>query len=154
MSDKWCLELLPDNQTLHFNSCAADISQKNQQFTFGAEEPGNGNGCFGIKAEGNTLTTAWVQDTTSALQDPDILIASPSNSMNIYWLVSDNGDGTLSFVSARVPLTEQWCMDRRDPDEPGRAQLLGCRGTMQQKYTVQPVPPTASNSGKKAQPKR
>lgn len=142
MPDHWCLELLPDNRSLHYNQCAQNIHQKNQQFTFGADEPHNGDGCFGMKAEGDTLETAWVQDTTSALSDPDILVVSPNNGPNIYWFVKDNGDGTLRFISAHVPTAQAWCVDRRDPDPgQGRAQLLDCRDTMQQKYTVQAVPP-------------
>jgi len=110
MPDHWCLELLPDNRSLHYNQCAQNIHQKNQQFTIGADEPHNGDGCFGMKAEGDTLETVWVQDTTSALSDPDILVVSPNNGPNIYWFVKDNGDGTLRFISAHVPTAQAWCV--------------------------------------------
>ena len=151
MPDKWCLELLPDNRTLQFNSCSHSTPPKrSQQFTFGAEEPGNGNGCFGMKAEGDTLETAWVQDTTAALSDPDLLEVSPNNGSNIYWLVEKHPDGTLRFVSAHVPPAKRWCIDRRNPDDDRHAQLLDCRETPEQEFTVQAVPSNALHQKKRS----
>ena len=131
MNDNRCLDKATQNTTrIQFYFCTGGASQK---FTFltiasGAQKT---NGCYLLKNyQGGLLGVDGSADPYT--------ISSPAYGYTAaWWQVQKNGDGTHTLLCVKnCGLIERGCMDRRNPDDEGRAQVIKCSGVAEQKYLI------------------
>jgi hypothetical protein len=125
LGDNRCLDRrTQDANSIQFYFCNG---QSDEQFEFAV---GNlGSGCYRIRAVYNgTSDPHYLDAVVGGLPGNALLIeADDGNLKSYYWRVQKNANGTYSFINElNDENPNQQCMDRRSPDDQGRAQVLQC----------------------------
>jgi len=132
-----------DAESVQFIPCNGS---RNQQFKFGEKDA---NGCYRINSVSSSdrylVKTGVLGGVPEVLAEPSVAKANYDR-----WLVRATGDGNFNLLLA-TDGTE--CMDRRDPDDQGRAQVITCTGVIQQKFSLQVAQANKAAKSKNAKSK-
>ncbi|SPE34034.1 exported hypothetical protein [Acidobacteriia bacterium SbA2] len=125
LGDNRCLDRrTQDSNSIQFYFCNG---QSDEQFQL--ESGDLGSGCYRIRAVYNgTSDPHFLDPVAGGLPGLALLIEADSGNLkSYYWRILKNANNTYSFINElNDESPNQQCMNRRDPDDQGRAQLLHC----------------------------
>lgn len=138
MNDGRCIDKnSEDKDSIQFYFCNGSANQK---FTFGEKDA---KGCYRIRVEsipGPDYRYVVMTTRINAL-DPFFTIMAvplPSNPELAAWWIRSDGAGAYTIQLA-ADFANRYCMDRKNPDDQGRAIAKACSGVIEQRFSIQPT---------------